>query len=79
MAVVVQLVVGQFEFVERHDLLGPLRSFGGRVGMDVDPRRRVGIGLAGHNPTGTATATATAKNMASYHLLIIDEIISPTR
>ena len=37
MAVVVQLVVGEFELVEGDDLLHPLGSLGGAVGVDVDP------------------------------------------
>ena len=52
-SVVVQLVVGEFEFVKRDDLLGPLRSFGWRVGVNVNPRRRVGIRFASYHPART--------------------------
>ena len=37
MAVVVQLVVGEFELVEGDDLLHPLGPLGRAVGVDVDP------------------------------------------
>ena len=51
MSVLVQLIVGEFELVEGHNLLHPLSSLGRGVRVDVDPRGGVGVGLAGHNPT----------------------------
>ena len=48
--VLVQLVVGQLELVEGDHLLHPLRPLGGRVGVHVDPGRRVGVSLARHHP-----------------------------
>lgn len=49
-AVVVQQVVGEFEFVEGDDLLHPLRAFGRRVRVIVHPARRGGVRLAGDQP-----------------------------
>ena len=54
-SVVVQLVVGELELVERCDLLHPLRPLGGGVWVDVDARGRVGVRLARHDPRGAAT------------------------
>lgn len=53
MAVLIQLVVGELQFVERHDLLHPCGPWCWRVGMQMDARRRNGIGLASHHPAGT--------------------------
>ena len=51
MSVLIQLIVGEFELIEGDNLFHPLGSFGRGVGMDVDPRGGVGVGLAGHHPT----------------------------
>lgn len=50
MSVVVQQVVGEFEFVEGDDLLHPLGAFGRRVRVVVHPARRGGVRLARHQP-----------------------------
>lgn len=50
MAVVVQQVVGEFEFVEGDDLLHPLGAFSRRVRVVVHPARRGGVRLARHQP-----------------------------
>ena len=50
-AVLVQLVVGQFDFVKRDRLLSqPGGSLGRRVRVNVNARRHRWIGLAGHRP-----------------------------
>lgn len=50
MAVVVQQVVGEFEFIERDDLFHPLGAFGRRVRVIVDPARCGGVGFTGNQP-----------------------------
>lgn len=50
MAVVVQQVVGEFEFIERDNLLHPLGALGRRVRVIVDPARCGGVSLTGHKP-----------------------------
>lgn len=50
MAVVVQQVVGEFEFIEGDDLLHPLGAFGRRVRVVVHPARRGGVSFTGHQP-----------------------------
>ena len=53
MAVLVQLIVGEFELVEGDHLLHPLGSFRGGVGVDMDARGGVGVGLSSHDPAGS--------------------------
>lgn len=53
MAVVVQQVVGEFEFIKRDNLLHPLGAFGRRVRVIVDPARRGGVSFTGHKPRRT--------------------------
>lgn len=50
MAVVVQQVVGQFEFIKGDDLLHPLGAFGRRVRVVVDPARRGGVSFTRNQP-----------------------------
>lgn len=50
MSVVIQQVVGEFQFIKRDDLLHPLRAFGRRVRVVVDPARRGGVRLTGDQP-----------------------------
>ena len=50
MSVLVQVVVGEFQFVECDWLLHPVRPRGGRVRVDVEASGHVGLGLAGHHP-----------------------------
>lgn len=50
MAVVVQQVVGEFEFIKRNNLLHPLCAFGRRVRVVVDPARCGGVSLTGNQP-----------------------------
>ena len=53
-SIVVQLIVGQFDAVERdHRLSLPDDAFARRVGMHVQTWRCAWIGLACHNPTWT--------------------------
>ena len=50
MPVLIQLVVGEFEFIKADHLLHPLSSLGRRVRVNMDPWRRVGVSLARHHP-----------------------------
>ena len=52
MAVLVQLIVGELQFIEGDDLFHPLSSLSRGVGVDVDPGWGVGVRLARHHPTG---------------------------
>lgn len=54
MSILVQLIVGEFEFIERHRLFHPMHSLGRRVVVNVHPRRCVRVTLAGHQPGGAA-------------------------
>lgn len=49
-AVVVQQVVGEFEFIEGDNLLHPLGAFGRRVRVIVDSARRGGVSFTGNQP-----------------------------
>ena len=60
MSIVVHDVVGQFEFVEGHDLLRPLPATARRVGVHVDAAGHVRVSLAGHDPTGAVERVAVA-------------------
>ena len=60
MSVVVEQVVGELEFVERDDLLHPLRALGRRVGVDVDAAGHVRVGLAGDHPARRVERVAIA-------------------
>lgn len=57
-SVVVQQVVGEFEFVEGDDLLHPLRAFGRRVRVVVDPTRGGGVGFTRHQPRRTVESVS---------------------
>lgn len=46
----VQVVVGEFEFLERDKLAAPVRPCGGRVRMDVEPTGHRGLCLPRHRP-----------------------------
>ena len=59
-SIVVHDVVGQFEFVEGHDLLGPLSATARGVGVHVDAAGHVRVSLAGHDPTGAVERVAVA-------------------
>lgn len=49
-AVVVQQVVGEFEFIKGDDLLHPLGAFGRGVRVIVDSARRGGVSFTGNQP-----------------------------
>lgn len=46
----VQVVVGEFEFLERDKLAAPVRPCGGRVRMDVEPTGHRGLCLPRYRP-----------------------------
>ena len=50
MSVIVQLVIGELELVEGHNLLHPLSSFSRRVWMNMYPGRRIRIRFPRHHP-----------------------------
>lgn len=52
MALVVQLIVGEFEFVEADHLPHPGVSRGQGVWVDVDPRGHGGVRVPRHHPLG---------------------------
>lgn len=52
MPVVIQQIVGQFELIERNDLLHPLRPFRRGVRVVMHPPGGGGVGFAGHQPGG---------------------------
>lgn len=54
MSVLVQLIVGQLQLVEGDHLLHPASSRRRRVWVDVNARRRYGIGLPRDHPTRAA-------------------------
>lgn len=60
MSLVIQLVVGEFEFVEADHLPHPGVSRGWRVRMDVNPRRNRGIRVAGDHPFRTVVHVSTS-------------------
>lgn len=53
MALVIQLVVGQFELVEANDLSHPRLARSRRVRVDVHARRDGRIRISCHHPLGT--------------------------
>ena len=58
-SVVVQLVVRQLDLVEGDDLLHPVTACSRRVRVNVDARRRDGIGSSGRDPRRAARAKAS--------------------
>lgn len=53
----VQVVVSQFQLLERDELPHPVRPRGGRVRVDVEPAGHGGLCLPGHRPEHSNTAT----------------------
>lgn len=50
MSLIVQFVVGEFEFVKADHLSHPCVSWGQRVRVDVDPWRNWRVGITSHHP-----------------------------
>lgn len=50
MALVVELVIGQFEFVEAYNLAHPRLTGSRRIRMDVDPWRDRRVGVTRYHP-----------------------------
>lgn len=74
MAVVIQQVVRQLEFVERDNLLHPLGAFGWRVRVVVDSARGGGVGLPGHQPRrAVESVPATSEEVLTSRCLNADE------
>lgn len=46
----VQVVIGEFELLERHELAAPVRPGGRRVRVDVEPARHRGLCLPCYRP-----------------------------
>lgn len=47
----VQVVVGEFKFLERDELAAPVSTGGGGVRVDVEPSGHGGLCLPGNRPT----------------------------
>jgi len=78
-AVVIQQVVGEFEFVEGDDLLHPLRALGGGVRVVVDPPGGRGVSLTGDQPRGAVERIPGDKQNSQIGLyLFIDLYLSPS-
>lgn len=60
MAIVIQQVIGQLQFVERHNLLHPLCALSWRVRVVVHSARCGRICLAGHQPGGAVEGVPRA-------------------
>ncbi len=67
MAVLVQIIVGQFQFMECHHLLHPNCPSGRTVRMDVQPTGHVRFGLSGHHPFGVVVFIAGIVNGYDIH------------
>lgn len=52
MTIIVQLIVGEFEFVKGDHLAHPLTALGRRILVDVHSRRTARITFARHQPAG---------------------------
>ena len=63
MTILVQLVVGEFEFIKADHLLHPLSSLCWRVRVNMDPWRRVGVSLACHHPAGGVECISVTYNV----------------
>lgn len=50
MALVVELIIGQFEFVEAYNLAHPRLTGSRRIRMDVDARRDRRVGVTRYHP-----------------------------
>ena len=65
--IVIQLVVGEFEFVEGNELFHPVGPFGRGLGMDVNPGRGIGVGLPCHNPRRASLVGMLKKQLRKIH------------
>lgn len=54
----VHLVVGEFDLLERDDLLPELLALERRIRVDVEPGRSRGVGLARHEPRALVVGVA---------------------
>ena len=60
MSIVVEEVIGEFEFVEGDDLFHPLRTLGGWIRVNVDPPRHLRISFPRYNPRRRVETTRQA-------------------
>ena len=74
MPVVVHQIIGKLQFIKGHDLLHPLGSLGGGVGVDMDPPRHVGIRLSRHHPAraveGVAVTFVVTGDKVHHHHVV---------
>ncbi len=68
LSILVQLVVGQLDLLEGHDLLPQLLPGVGTVRMWIQPPRRGRVGLAGHQPRGAVVGVAVALVVAGNNV-----------
>ena len=71
MSVVVQQVVSELQFIERNDLLHPLRAFGRRVRVVMDPTRSGGVRFTGHQPRRAVEGIPIIKHNQTLTLLLL--------
>jgi len=74
MSMLVQLVVGELELLERHHLLGQVVAAERRVGMGAEAVGHGRVGLAGHQPrravVGVAVALAVHRHHVHQHVVL---------
>ncbi len=58
MPIIIELIVGELELVEGHDLFHPGGAFRRRIRMDVYSRRRIRVRLARHHPAARVEGVA---------------------
>jgi len=68
-SLVVQLIVGEFEFVEADHLPHPGVSRGQRVWVDVDPWRHGGVCISCHHPLGAVVHIPARKDHSEHQVL----------
>lgn len=68
MSILVQLIVGELEFVERDHLFHPGSARRRRVWMDVNARWGYGISLPGDHPARAAIKRATAAALEKHQI-----------
>jgi len=66
-SILVEVVVGEFQFVEGQRLLHPVRSAGRRVRVNVESARHVRLGLAGRHPLRVVVLVAAVVQRYDVH------------
>lgn len=66
----IEVVVGEFEFLEGDELSHPVRACGWRVGMHIEPAGHCGFCLSCHWPRAHAKNIRT-QSVSLYHIVCI--------